>query len=216
MEGDEMDAVATWELVMSFAQENTGSKESDSKVAGVDLKDIASALEGGRDAYGRLVRRYEDVVSKWMWRFTRDRVILEELVQDVFVEAWRSLRQFKGASAFKTWLLTIATRVGYRYWRNKDKDIALTSEMADRFVIDAGENEMEPSEAAEVLYSLFAKLPSRDRLVLTLMYFEEMDTKEIARSTGWTRTMVKVQAYRARNKLRRLIESAGYGEVKNG
>jgi DNA-directed RNA polymerase specialized sigma24 family protein len=42
------------------------------------------------------------------------------------------------------------------------------------------------------------------------MYFEEMDTKVIARMTGWTRSMVKVQAYRARNKLRKLLERGGY------
>jgi RNA polymerase sigma-70 factor (ECF subfamily) len=184
-------------------------------VAEIDLKDIAAALNGAQDAYSRLVKRYQDAVSKWMWRFTRDRVILEELVQDVFIEAWVSLSRFKGASAFKTWLFTIATRVGYRYWRKKAKDAVLTTEAADRLMIDDREKEINPSEAAEVLYGLFSGLPPRDRLVLTLMYFEEMDTKEIAHMTGWTRSMVKVQAYRARNKLRKLFERAGYGRGKN-
>jgi len=162
-----------------------------------------------------VVKRHQDAVSKWMWRFTRDRVILEELVQDVFIEAWVSLSRFKGESAFRTWLFTIATRVGYRYWRKKAKDVAITTEAADRVMIDDGEKEITSSEAAEALYGLLSGLPPRDRLVLTLMYFEEMDTKEIARMTGWTRSMVKVQAYRARNKLRKLLERAGYGKEKN-
>jgi RNA polymerase sigma-70 factor (ECF subfamily) len=210
-----MDAVATWETLMSFAEASTTNVGSDSGVAENDLRDIAVALKGGQDAYGRLVKRHQDAVSKWMWRFTRDRVILEELIQDVFIEAWMSLSRFKGESAFKTWLFTIATRVGYRYWRKKAKDVAITTEIADRLMIDDGEKEIPPSEAAEVLYGLFSGLPPRDRLVLTLMYFEEMDTKEIARMTGWTRTMVKVQAYRARNKLRKLLERAGYGKGKH-
>ncbi len=210
-----MNAVGTWESVMSFAEENRTNRGPDSKVAEIDSNDIAVALNGGRDAYARLVRRYEDAVSKWMWRFTRDRVILDELVQDVFVEAWGSLRRFKGASTFKTWLFTIATRVGYRYWRKKEKEVAFTAEMANRLMLDEGENEIHPSEAAEALHGLFSRLPSRDRLVLTLMYFEEMDTNEIAQVTGWTRTMVKVQAYRARNKLRKWLERAGYGEGSN-
>ena len=210
-----MDAVATWETLMFFAEASTTSMGSDSGVAEIDLRDIAVALDGGQDAYGRVVKRHQDAVSKWMWRFTRDRVILEELVQDVFIEAWVSLSRFKGESAFRTWLFTIATRVGYRYWRKKAKDVALTTEAADRLMIDDGENEITPSEAAEALYGLLSGLPPRDRLVLTLMYFEEMDTKEIARMTGWTRSMVKVQAYRARNKLRKLLERAGYGKEKN-
>jgi RNA polymerase sigma-70 factor (ECF subfamily) len=210
-----MDAVATWETLMFFAEASTTSMGSDSGVAEIDLRDIAVALDGGQDAYGRVVKRHQDAVSKWMWRFTRDRVILEELVQDVFIEAWVSLSRFKGESAFRTWLFTIATRVGYRYWRKKAKDVALTTEAADRLMIDDGEKEITPSEAAEALYGLLSGLPPRDRLVLTLMYFEEMDTKEIARMTGWTRSMVKVQAYRARNKLRKLLERAGYGKEKN-
>jgi RNA polymerase sigma-70 factor (ECF subfamily) len=210
-----MDAVATWETLMSFAEAGTTNTGADSGVAEIDLRDIAVALEGGQDAYGRLVKRHQDAVSKWMWRFTRDRVILEELIQDVFIEAWVSLARFKGESAFKTWLFTIATRVGYKYWRKKAKDVAITTEGADRLMIDDGEKEVAPSEAAEALYGLFSGLPPRDRLVLTLMYFEEMDTKEIARMTGWTSSMVKVQAYRARNKLRKLLERAGYGKGRN-
>jgi RNA polymerase sigma-70 factor (ECF subfamily) len=213
--GNEMDAVATWETLMSFAEAGTTNMGSESGVAEIDSRDIAVALDGGQDAYGRLVRRHQDAVSKWMWRFTRDRVILEELVQDVFVEAWVSLSRFKGESAFRTWLFTIATRVGYKYWRKKAKDVAITTEAADRLMIDDGEKEINPSEAAEALYGLFSGLPPRDRLVLTLMYFEEMDTKEIARMTGWTRSMVKVQAYRARHKLRKSLERAGYGKGKN-
>ncbi len=209
-----MDAVATWENLMSFAEARTTKMDSDSRVAEIDSLDITGAVDGGQDAYGRLMKRHQDAVAKWMWRFTRDRVILEELVQDVFIEAWASLSRFKGDSTFKTWLFTIATRVGYRYWRKKSKDIFKTTEVSDRLILDHTEKEVSPSEAAEALYGLFSELPPRDRLVLTLIYFEEMDVKEIARMTGWTRSMVKVQAYRARNKLRKLLERAGYGRGK--
>jgi RNA polymerase sigma-70 factor, ECF subfamily len=211
-----MDSAATWETLMFFAEAGTTIIGSDSGAAEIDLRDIAIVLHGGQDAYGRLVKRHQDAVSKWMWRFTRDRVILEELVQDVFVEAWASLSRFKGEAAFRTWLFTIATRVGYRYWRKKAKDVATTTEAADRLRIDDGERETTPSEAAEALYGLLSGLSPRNRLVLTLMYFEELDTQEIARMTGWTRSMVKVQAYRARNKLRKLLERAGYGKERNG
>jgi len=211
IEGIEMYAVATWETLMSFAVASTIKMTgSDSAVAEIDLRDIVTTLDGNQVAYERLVKRYQDSVSKWMWRFTRDRAILEELVQEVFVEAWMSLSRFKGKSGFKTWLFTIATRVGYRYWKKKAKDVAITIEVADQLMFDNGEKEITPSEAAEALYGLFSGLTPRNRLVLTLMYFEEMDTKEIAHLTGWTRSMVKVQAYRARNKLRKLLERAGY------
>jgi RNA polymerase sigma-70 factor (ECF subfamily) len=209
--GNKMYAAATWETLMPFTETSILNRIApDSTAAEIDLRDISIALDGGQDAYERLVKRHQDEVSRWMWRFTRDRIILEELVQEVFIEAWMSLSHFKGESAFKTWLFTIATRVGYRYWKKKAKDAAMTIEAANRLMIDNREKEITPSEAAEALYGLFSRLPPRDRLVLTLMYFEEMDTKEIAHMTGWTKSMVKVQAYRARNKLRKLLERAGY------
>jgi len=69
----------------------------------------------------------------------------------------------------------------------------------------------DPSEAAEYLYGLLDRLPPEDRVVLTLLYFEELDTREIARHMGWSRTLVKVRAYRARQKLRTMLGEAGFG-----
>ncbi len=68
---------------------------------------------------------------------------------------------------------------------------------------------MEPEEAAEILHSLLDRLPPRDRLVLMLRYVEDRSVEETAELTGWTQTMVKVQAWRARNKLKKLFEAAG-------
>ena len=66
-----------------------------------------------------------------------------------------------------------------------------------------------PFNAAETLYSLFAKMPPPDRVVLTLFYFEESDINEIASRTGWNRTLVKVRLHRARKKLKTLLNEAG-------
>jgi RNA polymerase sigma-70 factor (ECF subfamily) len=64
-----------------------------------------------------------------------------------------------------------------------------------------------PAERAEeVLHRLLAGLPPRDRLVLTLIYLEGASVAQAAELTGWSRTMVKVQAHRARAKLRRLVD----------
>ncbi len=67
---------------------------------------------------------------------------------------------------------------------------------------------LEPEEAGEILYSLLERLPPRDRLVLMLRYIENRSIEETTELTGWTRTMVKVQAWRARKKLKRLFEVA--------
>jgi RNA polymerase sigma-70 factor (ECF subfamily) len=142
-----------------------------------------------------------------MWRFSRDQRVHEELVQDVFVEAYLSLRTYRGKSPFAHWLSRIATRVGYHYWKQTGRQRTTESfslQEWDQLISSATENR-NSSQAAALLHELMAKLPPRDRLVLTLRYLEECDVAETARRTGWTKSMVKVQTWRARKKLQQLF-----------
>ncbi len=79
----------------------------------------------------------------------------------------------------------------------------------DRLVDENKMEGIEPDKAGELLHQLLAQLPPRDRLVLTLRYLEQCDIEETAMRTGWSKTMVKVQNYRAKNKLKKLFLSAG-------
>ena len=177
----------------------------------VDRADIAATLRGDGDAYRRLVERHQKEIASMMWRFARDGRRVEELVQDVFVEAYTSLRSFKGRAPFSRWLRKIAIRVGYRHWKRlarvrKEVPLDDLGELASRA------EDVEPGRAAELLHGLLAKLPPRDRLVLTLFYLEGHSVAEVADLTGWSRVMVKVQAHRARGKLKRLVEKELGGE----
>ena len=171
-----------------------------------DRKDIAACLDGDENSYANLVRRYETQITKLMWRFSRDPGVCEELVQEVFVEAYFSLRSYRGRAPFLHWLRKIAVRVGYKFWKERDK--AKTFVRLEDF--DAIEREnietIDASAAADLLHTLLARLPRADRLVLTLMYFEQCGTREIAERMGWNRAMVKMRAYRARKKLKTIAE----------
>lgn len=176
-----------------------------------DAHDIRGSLDGDEHAYARLVQRYEALVGKQMWRYSRDPRVAEELVQEVFVEAYVSLKGFRGRAPFEHWLRRIATRVGYRHWRRsarrREREQSLEAMTVPPIPKVANTS---PSEAGEYLHTLLQHLPPRDRLVLTLQYFEECSTEEIADRTGWSRSLVKVQAFRARKKLKTMLEEAGY------
>jgi len=141
-----------------------------------------------------------------MWRFSRNPAACEELVQEVFVEAYFSLKSYRGRAPFLHWLRKIGTRVGYRFWKEQEKTKALLP-LADFDIIEKKDTDtVDSSEAAELLHSLLARLPRADRLVLTLMYFEQYSTREIAAQMGWNRAMVKMRALRARKKLKTIAE----------
>ena len=178
-----------------------------------EADDIELTRQGDPDAYGRLVERHQDHVGRILWRFSRDRRVHEELVQDVFVEAYLSLGTYSGKAPLEHWLARIATRVGYRYWKEKARQRELESfSVAEWDRVSGAEDvleALEPDQAAALLHRLLEQLPPRDRLVLTLRYLEECDVAATARRTGWSKAMVKVQTLRARNKLRKLIEKSG-------
>src|SRR5579872_247328 len=116
-----------------------------------------------------------------MWRFTRDRNTQAELVQDVFVQAYLSLARLKDRGApFEHWLVKIATRVGYQFWKSQARRGRMRSiEGLDPAAVSKTD-QIEPSEAADLLHKLLSLLPRADRLVLTLMYFEDSSVEHIA------------------------------------
>ena len=171
---------------------------------------IRLSLLGEGEAYRRLVCRHQSRIATRMWRFTRNAGDHRDLVQDVFVQAFLSLRTYRGEAPFEHWLARIATTVGYRYWKQKSKareQASIAPEELQQLAAQEPE-EMDAGRAGELLHSLLEQLPPRDRLVLALRYVEDRTVEETARLTGWSETMVKVQAWRARNKLRKLFQKA--------
>lgn len=173
----------------------------------IDWTDITKTLNGDEQAYGRIVSRYQDQITAQMWRLSRQRADCEELVHEVFVEAYLSLRVYKGRAPFLHWLRRIATRVGYRYWKQQARvrrQAGVPIQDWHRSIEPVNHDSAE--EAASLVHGLLGQLPPRDRLVLTLLYLEGCSVAQASERSGWSQTMVKVQAHRARKKLKKLID----------
>jgi len=199
--------LARWATESLSTSEN---REDTTVHVATDLADVHQSRQGDPEAYRRLIERYQEHIGRILWRFSRDRRVHEELVQDVFVEAYLGLRRYRGKAPFAHWLARIATRVGYRYWKlvaRQKKRESFTLEEWDQLPCDSAED-MNAGQAAALVYRLLGQLRPRDRLVLTLRYLEECDVGETARRTGWTKSMVKVQSRRARKKLEKLVTEA--------
>jgi RNA polymerase sigma-70 factor, ECF subfamily len=170
-----------------------------------DRADITASLAGDGEAFRRIVQRHQSAIAGRMRRFARDAAAVEELVQDVFVEAYFSLRGFSGLAPFEHWLNRIATRVGYAFLKKRKKQMTTAGNTIALETVPAAEP-ANPQEAADTLHHVLDQLGPRDRLVVTLLHLENHTIAETAALTGWSQTMVKVQAFRARGKLRKLLE----------
>jgi RNA polymerase sigma-70 factor (ECF subfamily) len=193
-----------------------GAKES-RRVARADeamLADVKAAAGGDGEAYGRIIGRYQDTIARRMLRFTRQRHALEELVHDVFVEAYFGLGGYRGDAPFEHWLQRIATRVGYRYWTRRGREAAASFDV--HLYDPEAESDETARESADEVAVVLEKLKPRDRLVLTLLYLESRSVAEAADLAGWSETMVKVQAHRARKRFRKLLEALSNRAVAQG
>jgi RNA polymerase sigma-70 factor (ECF subfamily) len=180
-----------------------------------DWREVQATLDGDDEAYARLVDRYQNAVASLMWRFTRSREAHEELVQRAFVEAYFSLEGFRGEGSFIAWLRTIGTRVGYRWWRQRDRYCGSDRRPLDIAIERVSQQEeyaVGPEEAAELIHRLLECLDAPERLVLTLFYLEESSMREIGRHLDCSEDAAKMRVHRAREKLRRIVEKENLEE----
>lgn len=168
------------------------------------LKRIAN---GDNVAFETLIQRYEQQVAHIMWRFTHQRELHSELVHEVFVQMYLSLENFRGSAPFVHWLSALASRTGYNWWRQKQKQRKF-SLLSDDFPEKTPDNNQDENDKID-LFALLEKLKPKDRVVLTLLYYEDKSTQEIADTLGWSPTATRMRISRARRKLQVIAKREG-------
>lgn len=169
---------------------------------------VAETLAGDEQAFAELARRHKNRVFGVASRFARDAAELEDICQDVFIQAFFKLRQFRRDSPFEHWLMRIATYKCYDCLRKRRRDgtgISVEAMLESGHEPTAPEHPA-PHPALERLHAAMAQLSPKERLVITLLELEERSIQEIAGLTGWSAANVKVRAFRARAALRNLME----------
>lgn len=167
---------------------------------------IAAALSGQDEAFRELVVRYKRLVLGIVGRFGSTPEDVDDLAQEVFLQAFRSLSQFRQEAPFPHWLSRIAIRKSYEYLRrNKARKFNIPLEEAP----EASDlRELDPDRKARVewVQTALARLNPKEQLVLKLMELQGYSVREIAQATGWTESNVKVRAHRARASLKEMLE----------
>jgi len=177
---------------------------------------IEQVLGGSMNAFSHLVDIHKDKAFNLAFRICGNREEAEEIAQDSFMKAYRSLKDFRMKSSFATWLYRIVYNTAVSLVRSRKKNILSLEEFPADAVdfMSMGKNEEE--SVLEYRNSLvnFAlqNIPEEDRGLITLFYYEELDAVEISRITGISRNNIKVRLFRARQKMAGIIRKA---EMKN-
>ena len=169
---------------------------------------VRATLSGDEAAFAELIRRHKGRVFGTCSRFARDSHQLDDLCQEVFLRAWRRLRTFRGDAPFEHWLARLTITACYDFLRRERRHRGHV-ELGDAQLklrdtgIDAA---IAAGRARDLLDWAMRKLSAEEKLVLTLLEIEERPVREIATLTGWSESNVKVRAFRARARLREIIE----------
>lgn len=184
------------------------------RAADPDQALVDDAVAGDRDAFGELVRRHQTRIVNYAMAIVRDPAEAEDVAQETFIRAYRSLARFRGDSSFKTWLYTIATNaartgVERRGRRNRVEDGSLDDDAGPLAAADvpAGDADAETALVRrEAIDRALAALPPDLRVAVVLRDVEGLDYKEIAAATGAPIGTVESRIFRARRRLRPLLQ----------
>jgi RNA polymerase sigma-70 factor, ECF subfamily len=166
--------------------------ERESAGSSVELVLVRAVLDGDRDVFGRLYDLYSPLVHGILLARV-PRAEVEDLVQDIFLHAYKKLHTLRDASAFGPWIAMIARNRAVDFYRRSKETVEINDELRG--------SDTQESKAAEIL-ELIRNLPEAYRETLVLRLVEGMTGPEIAARTGLTAASVRVNLHRGMKLLR--------------
>jgi RNA polymerase sigma-70 factor (ECF subfamily) len=191
-----------------------------------DREIISRILAGEQRYYQVLVERYQSLVFRTCLGFVHHKEDADDLTQDVFIQAYQSLKNFKGQASFSTWLYRIAVNASLNKVRKSSKfdflkrfDTLFSSgkeadkTYPDRYARDPEEILLQ-TEQAEWVQKALDSLPAKQRTAIVLSKYDDLPQKEIAKVMNISEGAVEALLQRARTNLKEKLVN-DYKKIKN-
>lgn len=133
---------------------------------------------GSRTAFGHLVERFQGIVYSYMFRHLHEYHLAQDLMQEVFIRAFRGIPHLKNPESFVSWLYKISHQVLADHFRKRVETLPL--EKAEYLESSSPEKSLETIELLSKLEVSFSELPEKYQTILTLKYFEKKSYEEIS------------------------------------
>jgi len=180
---------------------------------------VSRLKTGDQLAYSQIIDLYQEQVINTCLGMLHNQQDAEDLSQEVFIEVFKSVHQFKEESKFSTWLYRVAVSKSLNLIRSRkrQKRAAFFKSLVglDKLQNIASKNDplnhpgikLEQEEQAKVLFSKIAELPEKQRVVFTLCKMEGLSYLEVAEITELTKASVESLMFRAKKNLRKKLEN---------
>ncbi|MEJ7704971.1 MAG: sigma-70 family RNA polymerase sigma factor [Geodermatophilaceae bacterium] len=161
------------------------------------------AQDGHSEAFEQLVRRHRVRVYRTALRLTGDAHTADDVAQDAFIAAWRSLRLFRAESSFTTWLYRIVVNQATNSLRSR-RDEPVDEVPVEGFHPGA-DTEAIAREGSQRVLSAIVELPFEQRTAFVLRLFEDLTYEEVAQVLSISPDAVRGRLHRARNQLTKTL-----------
>ena len=167
-----------------------------------DAELVRAVIDGEREAFAVLVKRYEKPVVVVALNILGDRHLAADVSQEAFVKAYEHLAGLRRPQVFGSWLMKITRRCAIRLARRRPSEIRLEQGMAEG--IEDCDGRLD--ESKQRLLSAIVKLPKSEKQVVMLRYFSDNTVNDVARILDRSVGTVTKQLSRARVRLRNILE----------
>lgn len=175
-----------------------------------DIFYIEQILAGNSNVFRYIVDQYKDKAFNLALRICGNHEEAEEITQDSFLKAYRSLQRFEKRSSFATWLYRIVYNSSISNVRIKKKKILSLEDFPADAIDFIGNSSSDEEAEREYRNSLvnFAlqKIKEEERALISLFYYEDMRIEEMSDITGISKSNIKVKLFRTRQKMLEIIE----------
>lgn len=171
---------------------------------------VSRACRGDHEAFRLIFERYSRPIISFIYDQVGDRETAEELAQETFVRAYRSLKSLREEAKLSTWLFGIAKNVARESLRSRTRD-RQNVDINDEQVLDLSDqspvpvNQLLDKELNSVVQRSLAALDEDKRLVFTLKIFHQRSYEEISEITGFSIPKLKTDLHRARAEMRQRV-----------
>ena len=211
--------------IKTGSETSMADKPNDQQVNGnreLDQVLVERAQQGDKKAFGMLVEKYHRKLGRLLSRMIRDQAEVEDVVQESFIKAYRALHNFRGDSAFYTWLYRIGINTAKNYLVSQGRrpqvlqeveieDVENFEDGNEMRTMETPETEMMTKEIARTVNETVASLPEELRTAITLREMEGLSYEEIAEVMQCPIGTVRSRIFRAREtiaaKLRPLLDT---------
>jgi RNA polymerase sigma factor (sigma-70 family) len=161
---------------------------------------VTRAKDGDEEALSRLITIHKGLVYTVIYRMVNDADTSQDLTQETFIKAFLHIKRVKDYAHFRPWLCRIARNIVYDFFRKEKRHHTVSIHDVPEI---AGQQGMEKTRKKVIIQNALSKLSERDRMLLTMAYYEGFTIAEAADVLEITEDNAKVALHRARQRLRK-------------